>query len=198
MKTKLLTAALYDAVSVDDLRSHMRVDITEDDPYIIGCMKAATAFVEEWSGRKLIQETWYAYYDSWPGCGYFTLPYAPLIGLNSSSTGIVYYDSDGSTQTPDTTTYTVDTVSEPGRVVLRNDASWPSDALFNNNPIRIEFKAGHSTGGSSDVPPALKHAVSVLTADMYENRNSYVVGASVTPLKDFVRNLVYSQRIWSF
>jgi len=174
----------------------LRVSTTDDDPYILSLYRVATDRVEKYCNRKLMQQTWYAYFDEWPMGNSFELPYAPLNALSSTSTGIVYYDQDNSSTLPDSSTYTQDTVSVPGRIVINNNADWPTDTLHNKNPIRVEFIAGY--GKSSDVPEVFIQAANVWCSDMYENRESIVVGQSVSPIPMAVESLLYDERDWHF
>jgi len=194
MKTELVTDATGTISSTSDVKAHLRVSTTDDDPYMLTLLKVATDRVEEYTNRKLMTQTWYAYFDDWPDGNSIELPYAPLQSVGS--TAIVYYDSNGSTTVMDSTKYVSDTVSEPGRVVLRNDCDWPTTSLYNSNPIRVEFTAGY--GAASDVPDHYKQAALIWTADMYEQRESFIVGQTVTGMPNSVESILFPKRLWSF
>lgn len=165
MKTVLKTAAAFIPVSIVDAKTHMRVTDTVDNDYIEGLINAATGHVEQITGRKLINQTWYLYLDQFPGDFALTLPF----GNTFSVTSIKYSDQGGVEHTFSSGNYTVDIAAVPGRLVLDFDASWPSDTLFTVNPIVVEFVAGYGAA-AADVPDGIRHAIKFLVSHWYENR----------------------------
>jgi len=63
--------------------------------------------------------------------------------------------------------YDVDTTSEPGRVTLAYGQNWP--ALRDQaNPITVRHTCGYGDD-SADVPAAVRVAIQMLAADLYEH-----------------------------
>jgi uncharacterized phiE125 gp8 family phage protein len=64
------------------------------------------------------------------------------------------------------TDYTVDTKSEPGKIILH---SLPSAALLESGAITVRFVAGYGNA-DTDVPDRIKQAILQLVAYWYESR----------------------------
>lgn len=173
MKTVLAIAPTTTPVSLAEVKTHLRVTETDEDGYITGLIGGAVGYVENVTGRKLITQTWKYLLDEWPRDAEMVLPFGGCSAVNS----IKYKGQDGSEATWSADYYTVDTESIPGRVVIAYDASWPSEALYSVNPISVEFVTGY--GAASAVPAGLKHAIKILVAHWFENRDIIVVGSSV-------------------
>lgn len=110
---------------------------TAEDSLIRSQVTAARIAAETEQWRGLVLQTWDYYLDAFPGGDSIELPLPPLRAV-----GVFEY-TDSSGVSYDFTDYTVDKVSERGRIVLDNDASWPSVELGNNNPIHIRFQCGY-------------------------------------------------------
>lgn len=192
MKTRLITAPSAKPISVAELRSHCRIDTDDDDIYISGIIEAAVAHVENITGRKLITQTWDLYLDNWPGGAEFELPFGKLQSVAS----ITYKNQAGESTEWDSADYIVDTDSFLGRVVIGYDKSWPSDSLYNVNPITVRFVCGYGT--AADVPASLKHAVKLLAAHWYENREPVVVGSITANIPMTVDALIWPHRIFGW
>lgn len=206
MKYTLVTASTGTPLTLNDVKDWLRLERgeTDEDDLLIALRDTAVERTERYTGRKFITATYYAYFDYWPGYNRYSndktfnnvylernpsqeadsivLPFPPFQGLSSTSTGFVIFDSDNSSQIVDSTKYVQDIVSDPGRIALNPNESWPTDTLRNVNPIRIEFKVGYGDE-SSDVPRALRTAALFLVGDMYENRENFVVGQGQTVVK---------------
>lgn len=91
------------------------------------------------------------------------IPLPPL----ASVTSITYTDTAGVLQTLPTSVYAVDTASEPGVVSLKYGQSWPATRT-ERNAVTIKFVAGYAD--SATVPQALKAAMKLHIADLFENR----------------------------
>jgi len=166
------------ALAVADLRAHCRTPSSEDS-YLEICIAAATQWVEAWISRALIRRTYVYKVDGFPGqvwwadppcwtCGSeILLPYPPLVSITS----VTYVDGAGATQTLSASTqYETDTGSNPGRVRLRYGASWPL-TLCHPLSVTITYVAGFGVT-DADVPEAIKAAIRLLAAHLYENREA--------------------------
>jgi uncharacterized phiE125 gp8 family phage protein len=101
------------------------------------------------------------------------IPLPPLISVD----GIFYIDGSASEVEIDPAGYTVDTVSEPGRVVPIN-VSWPQAACV-PNAVRIRFTAGYLTSDSpplDNVPKPITSAILMYIGDLYANRETMLTG----------------------
>lgn len=171
---RVTTAPVYRPVSVDDMKSHMRVTHSNDDTYIGLLIDAAVEYCQDIQDRAYITQTITYYLDEFPDCGHIYLPRAPL----ASVTSVTYTPLD--TETPTVfaaASYRVDTWTEPGRIVLKDDYDWPADELIEANGLVIVYIAGYGTNSSADgrpatMPHSIVHALKLLVGHWYENREA--------------------------
>ena len=180
-KTQLVTASTSKALSLDEVKDWLRLPrgYTREDDLLNVARNAAISRCEEYLGRKLLTQTWNAYYDYFPAYGEIKLPFGPVQGLVSDTTSVIYYDSSGSKNTYSSTNYSVDTVSDPGGIVLSYGATWPTDTLRPMNPIQIEFITGYGDE-SSDIPANIVNGMKRYVGDLHEHREDSLIGQGVT------------------
>ena len=197
LKTALITAPTAEPLRLGDVKDHLRIERGEtvEDDLLKSLIKTARQRVEDITNRKLINQTWKVYLDGWPNSDAITLPYAPL--STGTAPAITYLDSTGGSNTFSTTGWRCDSVTEPNRVVLTYAQDWPTASLDNSNPINVQFKCGYGTA-SSDVPDQIRTAMKIVVADLYENRESILVGRTVTEVPNTVNALLASYRLRSF
>ena len=106
---------------------------------------------------------------------------------------VTYIDSDGDTNTFAAADYIVDTDSEPGRIVLDYGEVWPSGVLYPSNPIIVEYVCGYGDDGS-DVPAGIRHAMKLIISDMYEKRETILVGTIMSHSR-IAENLLWPYRL---
>jgi len=87
MSLQRVAEPLYEPISVDEARAHLRVDGDEDYGYIGGLIAAARAHVEDELRRTLMPTEWQLQLDDWPGRTTETLlsPLTVIAGVNSQS-----------------------------------------------------------------------------------------------------------------
>ena len=192
MKTVLITAPTALAVSVDEIKAHCRITSAEEDTYLETLITTAIEHIEQITGRKLVSQTWKLLLDEWPGDAEITLPFGECSAVNS----IKYTDREGVATTWPAENYVVDKDSTPARVVIGYGLSWPSVELLHVNPIAVEFVSGY--GVAAKVPAPLKHAIKFLVAHWHENRETVVIGQSVSALPITVDRLIWPFRLFGF
>ena len=118
--------------------------------------------------------------------------------LLTSVTSIKYTESGDSTDYSNTfaaTNYSVITKRKPGCIVLKDASVWPSTALESNDPIQIIYVAGYGDE-RSDVPDALKHAIKLVLAEIYENRQDTVFSMRIETIGWLQRLLAPYKNWW--
>ena len=138
------TAKVESPITLEEIKDHLQIarGETGEDETLKGLRAASIEMVQNYTGRKLMTQEWKVYFDDWPDGDYMELPFTPLMSTGVQSTGIKFTDSTGSSTSPfGSTAWSIDYVSEPPRIVLENDESWPTDILHNNNPIEIEAQS---------------------------------------------------------
>ncbi len=184
---KLKTAPADEPLEIEEVKTHLRVDTSDEDDYIHSLIIAARDYCERYQNRAYISQTWELWLDAWPAC--FILPRAPLISITS----IDYYDTSNVKATLLETDYYVDTMSEPGRVMPAYGKSWTTTPLRAANGICVTFVAGYGCAG--DVPAGVKHAMLLLIGHWYENREA----STDKPLSSItfaVDNLLWQERVF--
>ncbi len=139
------------------------------DASLLGYISAAREYVEHRTGRTLYSTLWEARFSAWPAGPVLSLPMStPLAAVTSaqwrSLTDGAWRDIEGAI---------VDTDSVPGALVLEHGRSWPAQPLWPVWPIRVQYEAGVPADG--ELPAAAVHAVLLLVAAMYENREAEAV-----------------------
>lgn len=66
------------------------------------------------------------------------------------------------------------------------------------NLLGYEIEAEYGNADQELIPPALKEAVAMLTAHLYENREATLVGVNAQPLPFGVDAIVQEYRQWSW
>lgn len=189
MALKRTVEPTTEPVSLDEAKSQCRVDTSDDDIFITGLIAAARDYVEKTARRAFITQTWRLSLDEWPCGDEIELPKPPLVSVSS----IIYKDTVGAQTTLSSSTYIVDTDSEPGRVKLAYGESWPSDTLYPANPIQITYVAGY--GVAAAVPQWAKQAIKLLIGHWYENREE-TIAATIKNIPLGVDSLIWLNRAY--
>jgi len=163
-----------------EAKEHLNIEVTEtaDNYYIATLINTVRDHVENVCKRKLIAQSVTEYFQGWPSYGYFELAYGSLRSVSS----VKYRDTDNTEYTMDSSEYVVDIQSGRGRVYLGYGESWPTETLQVVNPIYIAYSCGYGET-AADVPAPVVHAMKILLADLFENRETHVLGVAVSTLR---------------
>ncbi len=192
MPVKILTPATGICVSVDDVKSHLRIESTKEDYLLQSYIKAAQSYVENYCKRSLIPKTYVMKIDDFPSCGIIEVPFPPL-STSSTNISINYTNASGVYTSLSSTYYSIDYYSSPGRIILNKDLSWP-ETYNHYQDVTIQYVAGYpldntSTGGTT--PDAIKQWIMMRVGQMYEHREPVITGAAFNPLqRTFVDGLL--------
>ncbi len=159
----VLTAPAVEPVSPQDVSVQARIDIHDEDGWVETSIKAARELCEVYIKRCFIDTKLQMNLDRFP-TGEFFLRRPRLISVTS----IKYLDTSGTQQTLSTANYSVDTKSEPGRLVPAYSLTWP-DTRVGTNAIEIIYHAGYGTTAAT-LPQAIKQAIKVTVANWFMNR----------------------------
>jgi len=187
------SAPATEPITTAEAKTWVRQESDDDDAFIAALIPAARQAVENHLRRALITQTWTLSRVGFPS--EFRLPLAPLQSVSS----ITYTDTGGDSQTLASSEYTVDTSSEPGRIVEAYNKSWPSVRDVPNSVI-VTFVAGYGDD-AADVPDLIRTGVKMMLANLYENREPIVVrqtGTSATEVPMNVQWVLLPYRIARF
>ena len=191
MKLEIVTPPTVEPVSAQDAKRHLRLENDDsiyqyEADYISNLIMMAREQAEFHTRRAFITQTWKLNLNAWPSENYISLPLPPLISV----THVKHTDPDSVIST--FTDYSVDT-GTPGRIVLDDGESWPSEDLHPKNPIEIQFVAGYGATAST-VPASIRQAMLLQVGHLYENRERVIAGVSVTNVPFAFDSLLASYR----
>jgi uncharacterized phiE125 gp8 family phage protein len=158
MSLRLITAPASYPVTAVEAKSQCRIEDTSSDTLIDGLIAAATEYVELYTGRAIVSQTWELVLDDFSDA--MLIPRGPV----TSITSVKYFDTADVEQTVTGTNYVLDAASDPQWVVKASDYTWPEVAEGVNNVI-VRFVCGYST-----VPAPIKQAILLLIGQWYDNR----------------------------
>ena len=180
-------AAAVEPLLVDDMILQMNAQGTLDEELIAAQIAVARAYVEDYTGTRLITQTLTLRTDDWADLD--ALPVAPV----QSITSITYVDVDGTTQTLAATVYEARLYDLEPSVVLKYNQTWPTIRV--GSQITVAAVVGYGAAGSN-VPPPIMQAMKLVAADAYRFRETAQVGsvAGVYPVAATVENLLANYR----
>lgn len=218
-----LVAPTVEPVQLDEAKLWARIDTTADDQLVTGLIRGARHYAENFTRRQFCIATWKMAMDSFytgpvsgayddlrlsqpqaigatpfgsPGYRWLTAIRIPLPPLQSV-TSLTYVDTDGVTQTLDPSQYTVDNLSETGRITPAFSTPWPYTRSI-INAVNITFVAGYAYApegaGVPNLPPwwdEVQLAIKILVDHRYNNRGS-------TEVPEGVDNLLIAARYGSY
>ena len=183
------TGPSVEPVTLAEVKSYIRKKGSDEDALITIYAKAARRSVEAHLGKVLLDQTWIQYLDRFPSKAQILLDKTPL----RSVTHVKYTPDGGSATTFSASSYVVDAAAKPGRVVLKDDESWPTDALEVANGLAVTFVAGYGAA-ATDVPDDVIMAVLLFAAHCYENREPVVLGIVATPIPLTITSMLMGER----
>lgn len=166
----LLSGPAAEPISVAELSAHLRLDDAAEAGLLGGLIATARQACEQFLNRALIAQTWRLTLDRWPASA-VRFARAPLRSVEA----IVVYDADDTATALATGDFLVNTAAEPGLMVPRSGA-WPPAPGRSRGGIEIDFTAGFGDGWN-DVPAAIRHAVLIMAAHLYERRDGGAAAA---------------------
>lgn len=195
MSSSTLSAGpAVEPVTIEELRSHLRVTDSSEDGLLAGYLLAARSLAEQRTGRAFITQTWVETYDDhWPNYRHrrhrmyptrppafnwrdraILLPRPPL----QSVTSVTYIDTNGVQQTLDPSQYIVGKHQGVGFIEEAYGITWPC-VRCQVDAIAVTYVVGYGDGAGS-IPETARQAILLLVGHFYRNREA--VGAPVSAL----------------
>lgn len=200
MSLTLVTEPAAEPLTLQDVKTHLRVTIDDDDAYLATLIQVVRERCEAATRRTLITQTWDVFLDQWPtwdgyhggqtfepvntllpAGGYVCLPKPPL----QSVLFVKYVDLAGTVNTWDPTNYLVDTPAGPrcarGRLSLGWVKVWPI-IRPTANAVQIRIATGYGDDGSA-VPAILRQAMLLDAGTLYETREAVLSGSRAASIE---------------
>lgn len=193
---EVITAATTEPLTVDELKLHLRVEVSTDDPLITRLIADARKWAEDYTRRGLISQTWRLYLDEFPldtQKGRYAQAIKLPGGKVNSVEWIKYLDGAGVEQTLDPAGYTLLSYEQqPSIVVPAYGTSWPGTRDF-PDAIQVQYSVGaHDASG---VAATLKQAVLQHSALHYEDREG---GPALAAAVRALERKIHAFRLFEF
>jgi len=172
MTLLLITAPATEPLSLQEAKSWLRVDATDEVTLIQSLIVSARMAVEAATGRLLITQQWRLLLDCWPEELTLRLPLAPVRQVLR----ITIADAAGDSVTTQASQYRLDGSLDRARLVLIGPLPTPG---VNVSGISIDVTVGY--GEAAAVPEPLRLAMRHLIALWFANRRDGDVGKGVLP-----------------
>ena len=149
------------AVSLDEIKMHLRVSGTSQDSELTLLVEASTEKLERDINRATLQASWQQAQQAFPDCQDAIEIY---MGSTTSVSSITYVDSDKVTQTLDASLYSFS--ASRGVIFNEGDDGWPQvDVSTASDKVFINFTAG--TLDPDCLPRLYKQAIMMETGRAY-------------------------------
>lgn len=176
MNIKQLTYPTSTVISLAVAKAHLRVTSNDEDILINDSIKAATSFIEKYTGQLLLSRTFCAYLDEKEISSYGIISIwgnYPITAI----TAVKYLNSSGVETTLDSSTYSTDITDSPARILL---TSTPSTQINTLNTWRVYFTAGYTE--VSEIDQEIIAWLKIFTAFYYNSRQPEYTGISVNEM----------------
>ena len=172
-------------VTTSDLKEHLRITFSDDDNYINGLCIAAQNTLEKFCNIFLLETelTQYGFYI----CD-LTILFKSQILKETTPVLSVYSGGAWVSQTG----IEFITESKPPRMYVNNVTLNTADSDVKQK-FKVVYKVGYKT--IADIPQPLIQAIKILVADMYENRQSVIVGKIVSEIPKTAEYLMQNYKI---
>ncbi len=161
---QVTTGPLVEPVTLGELKLFARIDGDDEDTLLEGFIMAIRMATESYLGRALIEQTIDMKMDWWPG-KVVKLPMPPLISITKVAT---LSEADVETEYDSDNYYTI-TEATPGKLVLKQSVSAPSNTSRDYGGYLIRYKAGYGTE-PSDVPGSIREGIKLWAAAVQATR----------------------------
>lgn len=172
MALQLRTGPAVEPISLEETKSFMRIDGSDDDILINSLIAAARIYIETTMGLIMISESWSYYIDKWPNKSVIYMPLSPIISVDE----IRIHSSPSSYETLEAEHYQADIYSNHPRIKILNTPS-TTPLASSLNQIEIQITAGFGDQ-ISDVPSDLKQAMLMLVTHWFEKREPIGYGGT--------------------
>lgn len=158
MFVSVITPPAFEPVTLAEARRQLRLNEATDDSKVSELIAVARGHVEDISSLALATRAVEARFSD-------TEPLILPLGHVTAVTSVKYLDADGVEQIADTSDYRVDTGASLSRVIWADTAP---TMLAAGDAVRVRYSVGYAS--AADMPPALRQAVMIVLADLYETR----------------------------
>lgn len=184
-----LTQPALEPVTIDEVKEFLVIEAEEVlyDQQLARFITAARMQVETMTGTRLVPQAVQVMASGWPDL--MSLPIGPV----SAVTAFEWQDLEGIWQTLDPAVYQLAAFGLTAMIGLKPRQSFPYGLRRVDDAIRLTLEVGYDP-----VPEPIRTAILIMVADLYAQRESFVVGtiAAKVPTSMQVESLLANYRIW--
>ena len=189
MNLKIITDVVTEPLTLTEVKSHIRVEATDENSYINSLITVAREFCETVTRRALATQTLELILDNFPRGNYLELPKSPVQSVES----IKYKDSSGIETSWDSNYYIADIDKVPAIITPAYGVNYPSFVPYPTGAVRIRYIAGYTT----DIPQSIKQAMLLLIGHLHEHREETTEKAlSIMPIG--IKALLTPYKLWGW
>jgi len=188
MSLVMTSGPALEPVSLAEAKAHLRLDGAAEDALVQSLIVTSRLHIEAALGLALVTQSWSYFLDRWPKSGRLVLPLRPVAAIAS----VRLWAEDGVVATLDPAAFLLDGQGAPPRLVALSGAP----ALTPGRPvngIEVALVAGFGPV-SSAVPATIRHALLLLVAHWYENREPVEIGSATNAIPAMVADLLAPYR----
>lgn len=192
MKLQRVTNPIALPLSMNSMKDHLRIERSETayDDDLNDLIVAAAEFIRAKCHVELINTQYRALWNQFPACRTIKIPLWPVVTVDS----ITYYDTAGALQTMSASLYQTELIQSPATVTLAPlGTSWPSTQDEKINAVILTFTTGFGID-SAAVPAGYRHAMKLLVAHWFRNRESVLIGSISKELEFSLESLIMLNR----
>lgn len=171
----VVTPPTVEPVTLVQVKQRLNIFVNDDDAELVQLVTAARQQVElDLGGACLGTTVVDQWFDRTPTNRILPLLRWPVTAITSVKT----HATDDTETVFAAGEYLVDLVTQRGRVILNDDASWPT-GLRSYRGVVVRYTCGFTNG----IPETYKLAMLFLIAHWFKHREAVVVGHSSAPLQ---------------
>ena len=188
MSLVMTSGPALEPISLAEAKAHLRIDGTAEDALIQSLVVTSRLHIEAALGLALITQSWSYFLDRWPKAGRFQLPLRPVVAIAH----VRVWSDEGISESLDPASFLLDGHGMPPRLVALSGTAEIAPMRAANG-IEIGFTAGFGAA-ADDVPATIRHALLLLVAHWYENREPVQIGVGVNAVPAMVSELLAPYR----
>lgn len=172
-------------VTLDEVTEHQRITDLWDEMVVTGCLEAAIDAVQYWMNRKLYPTKILGQVNTY--CSEIRLSYPHIISVEDTITA--EDENMDLVELKEGTHWKYDDVYESIRFL----PNIPSIVRTYTN-FRINYTCGYDPD-TNPVPKAVKHAILMTSATLYENREDTIIGTQINEVPLDAQRLIRTHRL---
>ncbi|MBS0241934.1 MAG: phage head-tail connector protein [Proteobacteria bacterium] len=188
MSLVMTSGPALEPVSLIEAKAHLRIDSSAEDALIQSLIVTSRLHIEAALGLALIAQSWSLLLDRWPKNGRLQLPVRPVLTVSQ----VRVWTEQGDPEILSPSLFILDGQGLPPRLVPLS-GSFPAETNRTVNGIEVAFTAGFGAT-PEDVPATIRHALLLLVAHWYENREPIEIGAGLNAIPAMVSDLLAPYR----